>query len=70
VFFTLPEYEKWVEESGGARRWEIKYYKGLGTSSSKEAKQYFSALGDHRKTFVWEGENLPHQCDSAIFMLV
>lgn len=55
VFYTMPEYESWKEEVGGARGWTIKYYKGLGTSSGKEAKEYFAALDSHRKTFVWEG---------------
>lgn len=55
VFYTIPEYEAWKEENGGARGWSIKYYKGLGTSTAKEAKEYFAALDCHRKTFVWEG---------------
>jgi hypothetical protein len=29
---------------------------GLGTSSAKEAKEYFAAMEAHRKNFVWEGE--------------
>jgi DNA topoisomerase-2 len=54
VFYTMPEYEAWKETVNSAL-WDIKYYKGLGTSTSKEAKEYFAALDDHRKTFVWEG---------------
>lgn len=50
----MPEYEAW-KDSINTTLWDIKYYKGLGTSTSKEAKEYFSALDDHRKTFVWEG---------------
>lgn len=55
VFYTMPEYENWKEEVGSLRGWKIKYYKGLGTSTSKEAKEYFAALDSHRKTFVWTG---------------
>lgn len=55
VFYTMPEYESWKEEVGSARGWTIKYYKGLGTSTGKEAKEYFAALDSHRKTFIWEG---------------
>lgn len=40
---------------GLAAGWDVKYYKGLGTSSAAEAKEYFSAMGAHRKEFVWEG---------------
>lgn len=47
-FFTIPEYEKFKAESEG---WSIKYYKGLGTSTSKDAKQYFSDLPKHVKSF-------------------
>ena len=35
--------------------WAIKYYKGLGTSTSVEAKQYFSNLSLHELTFTWSG---------------
>ena len=35
--------------------WNVKYYKGLGTSTSQEAKQYFSNLPLHELTFTWSG---------------
>lgn len=59
VFYTMPEYEAWVESlppPGLAAGWDVKYYKGLGTSSSAEAKEYFARMDSHRKEFVWEGE--------------
>ena len=37
-FFSAADYEKWKERNGGAAGWKIKYYKGLGTSTSLEAK--------------------------------
>ena len=44
-FFTLKEYTDWREKMGStASSFQIKYYKGLGTSTSTEAKQYFSDL--------------------------
>mmetsp|Transcript_28242 Transcript_28242/g.45711 ORF Transcript_28242/g.45711 Transcript_28242/m.45711 type:complete len:1587 (+) Transcript_28242:75-4835(+) len=54
-FYTMPEYEKW-RESPQARGWTVKYYKGLGTSTSAEAKEYFSELTRHRIEFRYEGE--------------
>lgn len=42
-FYTQNEYKKW-KESNTEKGWRIKYYKGLGTSSSKEAKEYFKDL--------------------------
>lgn len=56
-FYTMPEYESWKESLGpAASRWEIKYYKGLGTSTPTEAKEYFARIDQHRKEFVWEGK--------------
>ena len=42
-FYTLTDYHKW-KEKGGNNKWNIKYYKGLGTSTSSEAKDYFRDL--------------------------
>ena len=39
IFYNLTDYEKWKETKPTG--WKIKYYKGLGTSTSKEAKDYF-----------------------------
>lgn len=55
AFYTLPEYEAWKESTNTAG-WSVKYYKGLGTSTEKEAKEYFAALDDHKKQFVWTGK--------------
>jgi DNA topoisomerase-2 len=66
VFYTLPEYDNFKEEMDGSTRgWSIKYYKGLGTSTAKEAKEYFSALEHHRKTFAWTGDNDGNLIDMA-----
>lgn len=52
-FFTLPEYEEFKREieARNSKGWTIKYYKGLGTSTTADAKQYFSNLDLHVKTF-------------------
>ena len=42
-FYTLTDYNKWKDEFYN-NRWKVKYYKGLGTSTSKEAKEYFQDL--------------------------
>ena len=54
-FFSIPEYLAWKEENENVKNWSIKYYKGLGTSTSKEAKEYFGAMDFHRKDFVYSG---------------
>jgi DNA topoisomerase-2 len=42
-FYNNGEYDSWKsEEAVDPSKWNIKYYKGLGTSSSKEFKEYFA----------------------------
>ncbi|GLC56369.1 hypothetical protein PLESTB_001097300 [Pleodorina starrii] len=58
VFYSMPEYEAWKESlDNNTRGWDIKYYKGLGTSTKEEAQEYFSKLEQHRKEFVWTGDD-------------
>ena len=40
TFYTLTDYNEW-KKGVNITLWKIKYYKGLGTSTSKEAKEYF-----------------------------
>jgi DNA topoisomerase-2 len=42
MFYNDGEYEEWkTENQGELKGWKIKYYKGLGTSTGKEFKEYF-----------------------------
>jgi DNA topoisomerase-2 len=56
VFYNDGEYEAWKNQNGEAfvKGWKIKYYKGLGTSTGKEFKEYF----ENKKivSFVSTGE--------------
>ena len=66
AFYTMPEYEMW-KDTTNTSGWDIKYYKGLGTSTREEAKEYFADIEEHRKTFVWASEPsalgvLQHRC--------
>lgn len=56
VFYTMPEYEQWKATTDGAKGWKVKYYKGLGTSTSQEAKEYFSSMQQHQLQFAWEDD--------------
>ncbi|RQM18731.1 hypothetical protein DD237_000945 [Peronospora effusa] len=56
VFYTMPEYEAWRERTNQGRGWVIKYYKGLGTSTAAETKEYFSDLQTHQIEFAYEGD--------------
>ena len=41
LFYNDGEYNAWKAATPGYDKWKIKYYKGLGTSTSKEFKEYF-----------------------------
>ena len=43
-FYNMSDYEKWSEELSNKNGWKIKYYKGLGTSTDEEAKEYFKNM--------------------------
>ena len=65
-FYTIPEYKKWVEEKGKKiKGWKIKYYKGLGTSSNKEAQEYFANIQRHRIDFEYQSEKDDESIDMA-----
>lgn len=53
TFFTIPEYLTWKTETDDGKGWKTKYYKGLGTSTAAEAKEYFSHLATHEINFEW-----------------
>ena len=40
-FYNNGEYEVW-KSTNDVSKWNVKYYKGLGTSTSKEFKEYFT----------------------------
>ena len=42
VFYSQYEYEQWRAGDGKSPAWKVKYYKGLGTSTRDEAKDYFT----------------------------
>lgn len=43
-FSNLRSYKIWCQNHGDCKTWKVKYYKGLGTSTSKEAGEYFQKL--------------------------
>ncbi|XP_056285488.1 DNA topoisomerase 2-alpha [Pseudoliparis swirei] len=54
-FYSIPEYSAWKESQPNHKSWRTKYYKGLGTSTSQEAKEYFSDMQRHRIPFKYSG---------------
>jgi len=55
AFYSMPEYEAWKKQTDNGKGFRIKYYKGLGTSTPKEAKEYFSQIDKHRMTYRYNG---------------
>ena len=53
-FFSLPDFLEWRRSLSPAdqKQYTFKYYKGLGTSTSVEGREYFGAIAQHRMTFL------------------
>ena len=62
-FYCLKDYEDWKECMSDGKGWSIKYYKGLGTSTSTEAKEYFKKL--EIVTYDWVEERSDESIDLA-----
>ena len=62
IFYNEGEYNQWknINDNNG---WKIKYYKGLGTSTSKEFKEYF----ENRKFIEFTPIN--ENCKNSIDMV-
>ncbi|KAI9912934.1 hypothetical protein PsorP6_005592 [Peronosclerospora sorghi] len=57
-FFSLPEYLEWNASLAPDKRkcYTMKYYKGLGTSTSAEGREYFRNLAKHIVDFHWHDD--------------
>ena len=53
-FYTLSAYNDWITAHNGGKGYEIKYYKGLGSSTPQEGKEYFKAF--KIVTYHWDDE--------------
>ncbi len=54
AFYSSQEFDKWLAENEDGKGWKIKYYKGLGTSVDKEAREYFSNIAEHLTCYEWD----------------
>jgi len=55
-FYNMTDYETWQETIDKKSQWKIKYYKGLGTSTDKEAKEYFKDMKQITYVFTPESD--------------
>jgi DNA topoisomerase-2 len=58
IFYSNIDYKRWVEDElhNDTSKWDVKYYKGLGTSKDKEAKEAF---------VDFENKIINYICDTA-----
>jgi DNA topoisomerase-2 len=65
-FYSAAEFNKWKTSIGADfSKYSTKYYKGLGTSTPEEAKEYFLAFEQHVRPFRWNGGNDGELLDMA-----
>lgn len=64
-FYSISKYNEWKKKSEkkGGIAWTAKYYKGLGTSTTKEAKEYFKEL--RKTTYTWKEDSSTRSLDMA-----
>jgi len=55
AFYNLTDYEKW-KETPESSNYKVKYYKGLGTSTSVEAREYFMDIDTKLINYFWDKE--------------
>jgi DNA topoisomerase-2 len=53
-FYTISAYNDWMAENNNGRGYEIKYYKGLGSSTPLEGKEYFKNF--KLVTYHWDDD--------------
>jgi DNA topoisomerase-2 len=53
TFYNLTHYNDWCETKP-VGNWNVKYYKGLGTSTSAEAREYFVDIEDKLINYLWD----------------
>jgi len=54
IFYNLTEFDNWKQHINNINQWtKPKYYKGLGTSTSTEAREYFNQYEKRVITYVW-----------------
>lgn len=65
-FFTEREFNEWEESSGTKLKgWSHKYYKGLGTSSTPEFREYLDNMNDYLFTITMDDADDHNAVDLA-----
>ena len=62
-FYNLSDYKTWKDTTPDSASWVVKYYKGLGTSTASEFKEYFSDM--RVLNYAWSGSDSSDAIDLA-----
>jgi DNA topoisomerase-2 len=54
AFYTKQDYDQWKAHTRDHATWKVKYYKGLGTSSANEAREYFRNLDTNKVEYRFD----------------
>lgn len=61
-FYNMTDFDTW-KETADIKHWKVKYYKGLGTSTPEEAKDYFRNM--KKTVYVYSGKKSDDGIDLA-----
>ena len=67
-FYTMSEYNDWLKKTDQKGWGKPKYYKGLGTSTSKEAKEYFTDFENKKIVYTYSPEEEDINDDGDLYM--
>ena len=56
-FYNLTDYEEWKSNTSDIKKWQTKYYKGLGTSTAVESREYFKNMKMNDYTWTENSED-------------
>ena len=63
TFYNLTDYDNWKVKPE-SKNYNIKYYKGLGTSTTIEAKEYFVDINTKLINYIWENDEIEENEES------
>jgi len=63
-FFTEQDYNKWKESGVNVKNYQIRYFKGLGTSKKEDAKDTFKRFEELKVDYYYKDK----MCDESILL--
>jgi DNA topoisomerase-2 len=55
-FMSEPDFRKWMKENNEGKGWTIDYYKGLGTNTDNDVREFFTDLESKLITYTWNDD--------------